>query len=459
MISFGSATLTGVKRIVVLLLAVAVLATLVVMACSSDPDGGVTQNDASSPGDAGDGGDAGPIVSCTQVDLPTSTKKWCDTPSDAGDAGISVPAEFCIREYTTLPVHEARVMRFAPNGDLFVAAPSFTTVGAARDGTGSIVVLPDDDGDGRADTVLTYAGNLADAGPGDAGSNCSDTEGDPGSLACVHGLAFAGDHLYFTRSDEVRRYPYKSGDRAAPTGPGELVATLGTKEIPDGRWTHTVEATKDGQLLVSRGRFDTNDCSTEQLTRGAVFSLPIAKGTFPLAPELVANGFRNPMYLRCSPASCGDCYASELSGDNWDGVGGHEKLSLLAPGQKWGYPCCVSKDRQYTVGADCTKVPADNVAIPLHDTNFGLDFERGSFPAQYRHAIFVALHGAFTSFGGSAVVWLPVDPTSLRPSAAPKLFADGFAPAGRATDVAFSPDGRLFVADDSTGKIYWIAAR
>ncbi len=457
MISIGSATLSGVKRFVALILVLAALAAVVVMACSSDVDApGVAQTDAATTVDASD---AGPTVTCTQVDPPAPTKKWCDTPNGSPSTGLTVPAEFCIREYTTLPVKEARVMRFAPNGDLFVAAPSFTTVGAARDGTGSIVVLPDDDGDGRADAVLTFAGNPADGGAGDAGTSCSDTEGDPASLACVHGLAFAGDHLYFTRSDEVRRYPYKTGDRVAPAGPGELVATLGTKDIADGRWTHTVDLTKDGQLLVSRGRFDTNDCSAEQMERGAVFSLAIQKGGFPLVPSLVANGFRNPMYLRCSPGSCGDCYASELSGDNWDGVGGHEKLSLLEQGQNWGYPCCVYRDRQYSMGADCTKVPADNVAIPLHDTNFGLDFERGSFPAQYRHGIFVALHGAFTSFGGSAVVWLPVDPVSLRPSTPPKLFAEGFAPSGRATDVAFSPDGRLFISDDTTGKIYWVAAR
>ena len=39
---------------------------------------------------------------------------------------------------TTLPVTEARVMRFAPNGDLFVAAPSMLTPGGANGGAGAI---------------------------------------------------------------------------------------------------------------------------------------------------------------------------------------------------------------------------------------------------------------------------------------------------------------------------------
>jgi len=455
-----------VRRLFVLLAGLPAITSIAILACSSDESGGepapVPVVDAAREAEPAEASvvDAGTAETCVPVDVPAPTKKWCDTGTDA--PGIQVPAGFCVREYTTTPILEARVLRFAPNGDLFVTAPSLTTVGAARGGTGSIVVLPDDDGDGKADTVLAYAGAAPDAGSTDAGASCATFEGDPASLACVHGLAFTGEHVYFTRSDEVRRFPYTKGDRKAPAGPGELVATLGSASVPDARWTHTLELTKDGSLYVSRGRFDTDQCTPEEMARGAVFELPIQKGgALPLTPDLVANGFRNPMYLRCSPSSCGDCYASELSGDNWDGVGGREKLCLLAKGQNWGFPCCVSKDKPNTNAgnADCSGVPAELVAVPLHDTNFGLDFERGLFPAPYRHGIFVALHGAFTSFGGTAVVWLPVDPLTLRPNGAPQLFAKGFDPGGRATDVAFAPDGRLFIADDTMGKIYWVAPR
>src|SRR4051812_36091608 len=61
---------------------------------------------------------------------PTDGPKYCELPgTDATE--IKVPEGFCVREYTTTPVAEARVIRFAPNGDLFVSAPSQGTPGGA----------------------------------------------------------------------------------------------------------------------------------------------------------------------------------------------------------------------------------------------------------------------------------------------------------------------------------------
>jgi glucose/arabinose dehydrogenase len=445
--------------------------SLLLVACSSEDASSLRPAlvpDAA-PTDAGDEGvDAGPPVpECTITDIaPGTGTKFCDLPGpDAPE--VEVPPEFCVRQFSpaSTPIAEARVLKFAPNGDLFVTAPSMTTVGGASLGRGVIAVLPDDDGDGRADSVIDYAGPW----PATGTTLCSNLETDPNALPCVHGLVFSGGYVYFTRSDEVRRWPYAAGDRKAPVATSELVAKLGHEGIPDVRFAHTLEERKDGSLIVSRGRGDTDSCSAEQMTRGAVFALDV-KGTaatpaLPLTPELVADGFRNPMYLRCSPASCGDCYASELSGDNWDSIGGREKLALLEKGAHWGYPCCVGLDELNTLpgvgatSANCANVGTELVAIKLHDTNFGLDFDRGGFPEPYRHALFVALHGVFTSFGGTGIVYLGTDKRSLRPSMEPKLFAKGFAPNGRATDVVFAPDGRLFVADDTSGKIYWIAPR
>ncbi len=406
--------------------------------------------------------DAGPAPTCVATDLAAGTgTKFCDLPGPEA-TGLSVPPEFCVREFTTTSVTEPRVIRFAPNGDLFVAAPSMSTPGGAGNGPGAILVLPDDNHDGKADSVLTFAGGS----PRSGSSNCAGLEGDPANLACVHGLVFSDGYLYFTRSDEVRRVPYKAGDRAAPAAPTELVATLGGAGIPDIRWTHTLDRTKDGSLWVSRGRFDSSTCTQNEMATGAVFALHTeGNAVMPVMPELVANGFRNPMYLRCSPASCGECYANELSGDGWDGIGGREKLALLATkGESWGYPCCVQRDNPAPAASigpvDCSAVGRELVAIPLHDTPFGLDFDRGAFPGDYKHGVFAALHGVVSSFGGSGVIWMKTDPSSLRPTGEATMFVNGFGrPVGRATDVTFAPDGRMFIADDTSGKIYWVAPK
>jgi glucose/arabinose dehydrogenase len=431
--------------------------------CSSDDDEGRE----TAPAPDGATPDAGAVpeaaveagLACTVVDIPAGAgKKFCELPgTDAAE--LQVPPEFCVREFTTTPLAEARVLRFAPNGDLFVTAPSMVTSGGAVDGPGSIVVLPDDDRDGRADAIVTYAG----PSPRNGNTTCAPLESDPKNMACVHGILFDGGYLYFTRSDEVRRVPYAAGDRAVPAVAGELVATLGGAAISDVRWTHTLERSKEGSLYVSRGRGDSSACTPEEMTRGAVFTLHIeTSAALPLTPELLTDGFRNPMFLRCSPGSCGDCYAAELSGDNWDGVGGREKLALLGKGDKWGFPCCVGPGMA-APGWDsknCGDVSSELVAIPLHDTPFGLDFDRGGFPEPYRHGLFVALHGVITSYGGTGVIWMKTDPTTLRPTGSPQMFVKGFGMGtGRATDAVFAPDGRLFIADDTAGKIYWVAPR
>ena len=433
-------------------------------ACSSNPDDGAPtppSPDAATDALVSPEHEPDPLApSCTTIDMtPGTGPRFCDLPgSDTTD--LTVPPEFCAREFTTSKVGVARVLRFAPNGDLFVSAPAMLTAGGASGGPGSIVVLPDDDHDGRADAVLNFAG----AFPHESNESCAQLEGNPANLSCVHGLFFSGGYLYYTRSDEVRRFPYAPGARTAGTNASELVATLGGKGAPEMRWTHTLEQPKDGSLYVSRGRFDSSSCSLDEMTKGAVLTLHIeGKAALPLTPEVRASGFRNPMYLRCAPNSCGDCYASELNGDAWDSVGGREKIALLdKQDESWGYPCCVERGKNapgWDMQQNCATVGREVVAIPLHDTPFGLDFDRGGFPEPYKHGAFVALHGVITSYGGTGVLFMKADPRSLRPTGETTLFAKGFRGTGRATDVTFAPDGRMFIADDTAGKIYWIAPR
>ncbi len=61
---------------------------------------------------------------------------------------MTPPAGFCVKLFATLA--EPRSIVFAPNGDLFVAAPSMPTPGGASGGPGAIIVLSDDNHDGVA---------------------------------------------------------------------------------------------------------------------------------------------------------------------------------------------------------------------------------------------------------------------------------------------------------------------
>jgi len=363
---------------------------------------------------------------------------FCDLPApDVAQAGL--PYGFCVRRFAGL--RAPRVMAFAPNGDLFVAAPSVRTPGGAAPGRGEIVVLSDDNRDGVAESTV-FAGGLND----------------------IHGLLFARDGwLYYTRTDGVYRTVYSPGQRQASATPPERVADL-SGLAPGPRWTHTLVQSGDGTIYVSQGQYGSYTCPSSPFA-GAIFRVDAtASGA---RPALVSSGYRNPMYLRCDPTGA-RCYAAELSDDAWHprtGVLGREKLVLINPGEDYGYPCCAGQGAVAPPGrtrSDCQAVTRELGTWPLHDTPFGMDFERGQFPAPWRGGFFVAQHGAFATWTNTKIIWSPVDPATGHPTGQWQDFVTGWGLSaqgirGRLTDLVFAPDGRMFFSDDEGGGVYWLS--
>lgn len=359
---------------------------------------------------------------------------FCDLPGGIV-TGAVVPAGFCIRRYAR--VRTPRVIKFAPNGDLFVSSPSTGTPGGSPIGLGAILVLPDDDHDGQADSTITFASGL---------------DG-------VHGLLFprGSDQILFTLDDGLYALPYRAGLRTSPTAITPSVVADLTGWV---RWTHTLAQQMDGSILVSMGQHDFSTCPVTNQRGGSVLRvrLPTTSG----GGEIVARGFRNPMYINCMP--WGSCYAAELSGDGWDSIGGREKLVELHNGDDYGYPCCV--DRGMVVpgtpaGTNCASVAESVQTYTLHDTPFGFDWEPGRWPGMYANGFFVGLHGYVGSWTNTGVQWAPVDPTTHRPTRATVPFVSGWGLGqpipGRVADLQFAPDGRMFFTDDQDGAIYWVA--
>ncbi len=404
--------------------------------------------DRGAPADTGaaDAGpaDTGATDASTPADVPSCAAPtplgaltgtaWCDLPL-ARPNGLTLPDGFCVRRYGN--VQSGRVLALAPNDDLFVASPSTDTPGGAPPGLGSVMVVSDDNHDGLADTPRTYFTGVAS----------------------VHGLLFRNNQLLYTTQNAVSASPYCTGDRAAstPVASHAHVATL-TGAV---RWTHTLSQDAMGRLYVSMGQYDTNACPVMDPRAGSVLRIG---GSEPDQGTLVAAGFRNPMYIRCK--EWGACYAAELSGDGWDGIGGHEKLIELHDGDRYGFPCCVDHGVPVpglTAAGNCLDVPTSLTSFPLHNTPFGFDFAPSSWPAPYGGGLFVAQHGYVGSWVGAGVYWSPVDPATHRPTQSPVVFVNGFghrAAGGieqRTADLVFARDGRAFFVDDQSGDLYWIA--
>jgi glucose/arabinose dehydrogenase len=368
---------------------------------------------------------------------PPAGPYFCDLPGAV--SGISVPDDLCVHKFAS--IRAPRVLAFAPNGDLFVASPSVATPGGAPPGPGGIAVLPDDDGDGTADNIVTFAQNH--------------------DLSSVHGILFAQGQLYYTLATAVMSVPYSTGDRSMHGTP-VMVADLSDPGAPGtDRWTHTLGVDTTGQLYVTRGQFDNDACPTPNKHSGSV--LRIGPGHDPHG-DIAVSGFRNPMYMRCEP--WGACYAAELSGDDWTALGGKEKLIEVHTGDDYGYPCCVDTGvplPTISPAPDCSAVAVTFKPYPLHATPFGFEWEPGKWPAPYTNAFFVAFHGDFSGWTGTALSWAPVDPATHRPTDNLSVLVNGFgrqgAIRGRVTDLTFAPDGRLFFSDDQDGGVYWVAPK
>jgi glucose/arabinose dehydrogenase len=379
--------------------------------------------------------EAGADAGLEAIDAPSEAAPLPPTFCERGvDVADVIPyAGFCLKRFAA--VTEARALVWAPNGDLFVAAPARATPGGASGGPGAIIVLSDDDHDGVAEQHV-FLSKI------DAGRTLDD----------VHGLALGGGFLYFTTQASVWRVPWAAGQRAATAPPEDL--GLPPTFSTGGRWTHGLARSKGGQLLASRGSYA--QCGTNQ--GGEISS--IGPGG---ALTTVAAGFRNPMYMRCH-ATDELCAATELGEDL--AAGAREKLVFLRPGTNYGYPCCYTRGTAAVDGmsAACSDVAAEEASFPLSDTPFGFDWEPGLWPAPFSHALFVALHGSAyssPSWQGAALVYAPTDPTTHAPTQDWQPFLGGFGFGGtvldRPADVVFSGDGRLFFADDNAGFVYWLA--
>jgi glucose/arabinose dehydrogenase len=427
--------------------------------------------DSSEPPSAEDAGkpDTGSMADIAQPPPPTDVihpaEYFCDLPGSVrfdangmtmvpGGQSATIPASisfmkappnFCVHHFGR--VGNPRQLRFAPGGELFIASPTGVTTGGGSGGLSAIVYMPDDNHDGYSDSLSIFQTGLPQ----------------------TQGLLFTKTHFYYQDSTRIVRIPYQSGDRFPRVQPAEIVADIQYWRSTL-HWPKPIDQADDGTIYVGNGSDQGEACNADRPIKGGIVRLDGSPGGMP-----IVKGFRNPIAVRCQRGT-NRCYTIELAKDYSAEEGGREKLILIREGDDWGYPCCATKDVPHLENkgvADCSKVVREDVSFLIGDTPFGFDFERGKWAPPYKGAAFVALHGTAGPWRGARLVSVAVDQTTGELLPATTVgpvgsaeggmsnfitgWDDGKLMNGRPAEVEFAEDGRLFLANSSTGDIVWIA--
>ena len=362
-----------------------------------------------------------------------------ERPSDAWPQALP---GFKVEMYYT-GLDQPRLIRTAPNGDLFVAL-SYQN---------KVMVFRRVGADGKAKEVSTFADDLSQpfgirfypAGP------------DP-------------KWVYIGNTDSVVRFPYHVGDMKA-TGPAEKLTDLpgGGRLRGGGHWTRDIAFSQDGKrMFVSVGSHsndDDSDTHPEEFHRADVLEFT-PEGKF---VKVYASGIRNCVGETINPIT-GELWCStnerDMLGDNLV----PDYITHVQEGGFYGWPWYymsadggVQDPRQVGKHPELKgKVITPDVLLNPHFASLEMLFYEGSqFPAEYKGDAFAAEHGSWnrSKRAGYEVIRVPMKDGHA--TGAYEDFLTGFVRPdgkvwGRPVGVAVAKDGSLFVTDDGSGSIWHV---
>ena len=347
-----------------------------------------------------------------------------EVPGDPRLKRIELPQGFRIRVYAE-GVTGARSLSLGSGGTLFV--------GTQFGGRGRVYALRDEDGDHRAERVVTLASGLN----------------------TPNGVAFRDGDLYVAEISRILRYPGIEARLDDPPPP-EIVNDAFPTDRAHG-WKF-IRFGPDGMLYVPVGA-PCNICLSED-PYASIGKLDPSTGGF----EVVARGVRNSVGFDWHPAT-GELWFTE-NGRDWmgDDEPPDELNRVSAAGQHFGYPYChgaAIADPEFGARRNCSEFAVPVRELGPHVAALGMRFYTGGmFPQEYRNQIFIAEHGSWNRSNkiGYRITLVRLDAGG---AAGYEPFAEGWLQGesnwGRPVDLLVMPDGSLLVSDDQAGLIYRIS--
>jgi glucose/arabinose dehydrogenase/cytochrome c5 len=383
--------------------------------------------------------DPGKTRKITVQDLPApyateSANKAPQVVARPQGAWPKAPAGFTVQLFAT-GLDNPRLMRTAPNGDIFLAESS----------GGDIKIFRSITADGKPELTSIFATGLRRP----------------------YGIAFypPGNNpewVYIGDTDAVLRFPYRNGDLKA-TGPSQHLADLPTG---GGHWTRDIQFSADGkQMFVAVGSAsndDDTDTSPAEKNRADILVFnPDGSGM-----RIYAYGIRNAGGgLAIHPKTL------ELwcSVNERDGLGDNlvpDYITHVQEGGFYGWPWWYMGDHQDPRQKGKHPELKDKVIVPdvllqPHNASLEMTFYEGSqFPEEYRDDIFSSQHGSWNRSVrvGYEVIRVPMH-HSGKASGDYEDFVTGFVVDnghvwGRPVGVTVAPDGSLLFSDDGSDSVW-----
>ena len=384
----------------------------------------------------------GTIRKITVNDLPkpfatTSAENGATVVSRPDNAWPVAPQGFKVELYAS-GLDNPRLMRTAPNGDIFLAESD----------PGRIRVFRGVTSDGKAEQSAIFASGLKRP----------------------YGIAFYPpgpdpQWVYIGNTNEVVRFPYHSGDLKASGAPQHIA------DLPagGGHWTRAVDFSKDGKMLFvavgSASNVDDTDTHPGEKDRADILYCDPANCQL----KVYAYGIRN---------AGGGILVSPQTGELWCSVNERDALGdNLVPdyithveqggfyGWPWWYMGAHQDPRHQGKHPELKdKAIVPDVLLQPHNASLEFDFyEADKFPAEYKGDIFASEHGSWNKATrvGYEVIRVPLH-QSGKASGEYEDFLTGFVLPngqvwGRPVGIAVAPDGSLLVSDDGSNSIWRVS--
>ena len=347
-----------------------------------------------------------------------------------------------------------RIIRVAPNGDIFVAETR----------AGRISVIRASDGASKPGTSEIFASGLNRP----------------------FGIAFfpAGSDpqwIYVANTDSVVRFPYRSGDLKA-SGPAEVVVA----KLPAGGNHSTrdiVFTPDDKRMMVSVGSSSNVgegmgrptgglEAWSSQAPLGAAWGYEADRAAvLSFDPDgknqkLFATGIRNCVGLAMQANGTLWCSTNERDGLGDDLV--PDYVTRIRENAFYGWPWYYignhEDPRRIGERPDLKdKVTVPDVLLQAHSASLGLTFYEGAgFPAEYRGDGFAAEHGSWNRSKRTGYKIVRIRLKDGVPTGEYEDFVTGFVANdqqvwGRPVGVAVAHDGALLISEDANGTIWRVS--